>query len=120
MKTFPGLVLIGLTLVPTMPTQTETFDISSFVRPAGWTRSESNGVLILQDRKSVAGRVQFCQIYLFPNVPSSQSPAVNFQQEWEAKVVRSLGLSVQPAPQTETTPDGWTAVTGAADAVRQG
>src|SRR4051794_723707 len=120
MKTFPGLVLIGLTLVPTMPAQTETFDISTFVRPAGWNRSESNGVLILQDRKSVAGGVQFCQIYLFPNVASSQDAAANFQQEWEAKVVRSLGISVRPSPQSETTPDGWTAVTGVADAMRQG
>jgi hypothetical protein len=120
MKTVFGSLLIALAVVPAMPAQTETFDIATFVRPAGWSSAVSNGTLVLQTRGTHLGRVEFCQIYLFPSAPSSQGAAANFQSEWNAKIVQSLGLSASPAPKTETTPDGWTVLSGFADGVRQG
>lgn len=103
-----------------MSAQVETFDIATFVRPRGWSRAESNGILVLQDRKVIEGRVTFCQIYLFPSRSSNASPAVDFQMEWEAKVVQSLGVQVRPSPEMDATPDGWTILTAHADFVRQG
>jgi hypothetical protein len=120
MKIVFGSLLIVLSVAPSIRAQTESFDIATYVRPPGWSSAVSNGILVLQTRQSHLGRVEFCQIYLFPSTPSSQSPAANFQNEWNARIVQSMGLSVRPAPQTETTPDGWTVLTGFADGLTQG
>jgi hypothetical protein len=120
MKIFLLPLLISLPLVQTMFAQTQTFDIATFVPPRGWPQSQSNGVLVLQDRRTVRGRVEFCQIYLFPSQPSNASATANFQAEWEAKVARIFGITGRPSPQTQTTPDGWTALIAPADFVWQG
>ena len=115
MNIFLGSLLIALTSAQVLSAQTESFDIATFVRPPGWSRAESNGILVLQDRKSVQGRIDFCQIYLFPSLPSNSSPTANFQSEWDARIARPLGISAQPTPQTEATPEGWIAVIGHVD-----
>jgi hypothetical protein len=115
MNIFLGSLLIALTSAQVLSAQTESFDIATFVRPPGWSRAESNGILVIQDRKSVQGRIEFCQIYLFPSLPSNSSPAANFQSEWDARIARPLGISAQPTPQTEATPEGWIAVIGHVD-----
>ncbi len=120
MKTFLGPLLIALTAVQILFAQTETFDIATFVRPPGWSRSESNGILVLQVSKSTHGRMEFCQIYLFPSSPSQSSPAANFESEWDARIARPLGISVRPSPQTEATPEGWTAEIGHFDGMIKG
>ena len=100
--------------------QTESFDIATFIPPAGWSHTESNGVLTLQSNKKVLGKIQFCQIYFFPSSPSNASPAATFQSEWDSKVARPLGLSSRPQPEMQTTPDGWKVVTAHADMLFQG
>jgi len=120
MKAFIRLLLIVLILAPALYAQTETFDIATFVRPAGWIRAESNGILVLGTRRKVLGRVEFCQIYLFPSGASDAAPEANFERDWDAHIVTSLGIQARPSPQKETTPDGWTALTGYTDTVRQG
>jgi hypothetical protein len=121
MKTVFGSLLIVLAMVPSsVQAQTETFDIATFVRPAGWSSAVSNGILVLQTRATRLGRVEFCQIYLFPSAPSGQSAAANFQSEWNARIVQSLGINAPPAPKTENTPDGWTIVIGSADGILKG
>jgi len=119
-KVFFLPLLIALALVQTMLAQTSTFDIATFVPPKGWSQAESNGVLVLQDRKRRQGRVEFCQIYIFPSQPSNATPTANFQLEWEARVARTFGVTGRPSPQTQTTPDGWTALIAFADFVWQG
>ena len=98
----------------------ETFDIATFVPPQGWGRTESNGVLMLQDSKTVQGRPVFCQIFLYPSRPGNAPPAASFQEEWLSKVSQPLGIAPQAAPPPETTPDGWTVLTSHADFARQG
>src|ERR1035438_2579189 len=109
MKSLLGSLLIALSSVQILSAQTESFDIATFVRPAGWSRAESNGILVLQGSKNVQGRVEFCQIYMFPSIPSHSSPAANFQSEWDAKIASTLGISGQPSAQTEPASDGWIA-----------
>lgn len=120
MKSLLGPVLIALSSVQILSAQTESFDIATFVRPPGWSRAESNGILVLQGRKSVLGRIEFCQIYLFPSKPSHSIPAANFQSEWDAKIASTLGISGQPSAQTEPASDGWIAVVGHLDALVRG
>ena len=113
-------LLVGLPFVQPALAQTHTFDIATFVPPKGWSQTQSPGVLIVQDRRVNQGRAEFCQIYLFASQLSPESPAVNFQNEWAAKVARPLGLTGRPSPQAETHPDGWTSVTDHADVTSQG
>jgi len=120
MKTLLLLLWCSLTLAQTMAGQTQTFDIATFVPPRRWSQSVTNGVLLLQDRKTIQGRTQFCQIYLFPSQMSNASPTVNFQNEWDAKVVRALGFKGRPSAQPQTGSDGWTTLTDHADMVSQG
>ena len=113
-------LLIAFAWGQSMFAQTETFDIATFVRPAGWSRAESNGILVLQDRKRVQGRVEFCQIYLFPSQSSKADATENFQAEWDSKVARTFGIDAKPSPQAQTNPEGWTAVSATGFVVWQG
>jgi hypothetical protein len=120
MKIIVRLLLIELALVQITFAQTESFDIATFVRPMGWSRNESNGVLILQHSEKLLGQPKVCQIYLLPSRPSNADPMANFRRDWDAMVARPLGVTQAPAPQQETAPDGWTTVTVFADAMTQG
>ncbi len=106
----------------TVAPRTETFDIATFVRPPGWSRSESDGVLILSYAKIQPGQPHAlaCVIYLYPSRPSTAAPALEFQREWQATVGRSFGVSQHTPPEIQTSPDGWTALIARADIVAQG
>ena len=120
MKTFVRLLVIALASTTAALAQTESFDIATFVRPKGWQRTEAEGALVLQHGTSAAGRTELCQILLYPSQPSGDNPATNFQREWDQKVAPNwTNMAVRP-PQTEKTPNGWTVVTGSADAAPNG
>ena len=97
------------------PGRMETFDIATFAAPAGWSETQSGGALVLSDRKVHAGRTEFCQIQLFPSQESQASPPENFQTEWQTRIAPLFGIGNRPTPQSETSPDGWTVVTGSTD-----
>jgi hypothetical protein len=115
-----GAVLLLFASVQGLRAQSESFDLATFSAPAGWKRSEANGSLMFEDRKRVLGRIEFCQIYLFPSQPGGVSPAIDFQSQWEARMVRGLGIPQRPIPKFDATPDGWKTATGFVDTLRQG
>ena len=115
MKTFVRFASLVLILAGSASAQTETFDIATFIAPRGWTRSQSGGVLALIDRRTRLGRVEFCQIHLVPSRPSQSSPIDNFQIEWQNRIAGLFAIAGRPEPKAETTPEGWTAVTGFTD-----
>ena len=92
--------------------QTEKFDIARFNPPQGWQRMDSNGVLIFHDYKTKDNLTSFCQIVLFPSRSTKSNAAVNFNDEWNLRVTQPTGSKVKPTTQTESTPEGWTVVTG--------
>lgn len=100
--------------------QTETFDIASFVAPKGWQRIDTNGVVAFIDSKTSNGLTSFCQIYLFPSYPSNNTPEKNFETEWNNKVVRSSNTDAKPVKDPSVTDSGWTVVTGHANITQQG
>ena len=109
-----SLSLPLVVLAPTASVAEETFDIATFEPPPGWERVASPGVLVL---RAAAGDGQ---IALFPSFASGATPAENFAAEWGKRVA---AVSGPPEPQqvtTEPTPDGWTAVIGAANGARDG
>ncbi|MFL5773215.1 MAG: hypothetical protein ACJ75F_08660 [Flavisolibacter sp.] len=103
-----ALVLISLHLFA----QAQTFDIASFVAPAGWQRLDSNGVVGFFDTKTNNGITTFCQILLYPSHASSGNAAKDFNSEWAKRVVKKTGTKNKPTVLTQKTPDGWTVVRG--------
>lgn len=120
MKVFLLWLFIVLGVAQTMMAQTRTIDLATYVPPRGWSESQTNGVLLIQDHKTVQGRTQFCQIYLFPNQPSNADAVANFQKEWEEKVARPLGFTGRSTAKPEAETNGWTPLVDHVNTIFQG
>jgi hypothetical protein len=114
------IVMIVLAFAQPVFGQTETFDVATFTPPPGWTRTESPGLVSFQDSRMRNGRFSICQIFVFASGAGSANPAANFQAEWNAKITQPLRTPARPNPQTEITPDGWTAYTSFVDLPQNG
>jgi hypothetical protein len=100
--------------------QTEKFDIASFIPPQGWQRLDSNGLIVFHDYKTKNNLTSFGQIILFPSRASNDKAEKNFTDEWNVKVRQPTGSKTKPTMRTDKTPDGWTAVTGFANITQSG
>lgn len=100
--------------------QTTTFDIATFSAPAGWQRTDQNGMAQIQNMRTVAGRSIYCQIFLFSSHPGSADALQNFGAEWARLIAQPFGVLAAPRPESKQSPDGWTAVTSAVNAVQRG
>jgi hypothetical protein len=99
----------------------ESFDIARFVRPRGWQRTQSPGLLSFQVSAARNGQLSSGQIFVLASEPSGGAPRENFEAAWSKLVVAPIGGIGGPQQlQTEQTPDGWTAITGTADYSREG
>lgn len=94
----------------------DVFDIARFVPPQGWQRSASPGVLVFQAPPGQGS----AQIDLLASEPSRGSPDDNFRAAWARLVAGPLAGLPPGAVRSETTPGGWTAVTGVAPYTRPG
>ncbi len=110
-------VLASFCFQPAAAAGKETFDIATFTAPPGWERVALPGLLSFRTPSNQYGAAQ---IFLFPSQPSAGSPRANFEAEWARLVTAPLGPVPVPQLNTEQTPDGWTAVSGAANVSRQG
>src|SRR5215831_11860903 len=100
--------------------QKESFDMASFVTPAGWQRTDSNGIVLLQQAKTANGLTSFCQIFLCPSQASGGNAAADFNNGWNARIVKYMGANAKPKTEVQLTPDGWTETTGATTLTQQG
>ena len=114
------LAVLTLILPVAITAQTDSFDIATFNAPKGWQRADSNGVALLQNYRTQNNLTSFCQILIFPSRATKSNAVKNFEEEWKLRVVNPTGSKVKPATSTEKTPDGWTAVTGAANITNKG
>lgn len=110
-------ILLALIIILGMNafSQTEKFDIATFVPPAGWQRDDSNGNVVYRDLKTNNNNTTFCQLIIFPSRASNKNAETNFNDEWNNRVVSTTGAKEIPQIQKEQTPDGWTAVIGTAN-----
>jgi hypothetical protein len=100
--------------------QATTFDIATFSAPPGWQRIDQNGIVQLQTMRTVGPRSTYGQIFLFPSHPGSADALQNFGAEWTRLIAQPFGVIAIPRPETKQSPDGWTAVTSAANVVQRG
>ena len=113
-------LLALLALSTGLRAQTETIDLATFAAPAGWKRTASDNSVMFEDRRRQAGRIEFCQIYLFRSQPAGTTAVEDFQKEWNAKIVQIVGIGQQAAPKVERSTDGWEVASAYVDSVKQG
>lgn len=111
---------MALALAPAASPQATTFDIATFTPPNGWQRSDQTGLVQLQAVRTANGRTSYCQIYLFASHSGSSDAAQNFAAEWGRLIAQPFGVARVPQTETKASPDGWTAVSGGANAVQRG
>lgn len=110
------LLVLVVAVVASSAGAKEAFDIARFVPPAGWQRNASPGLLGFQAPPGQGSG----QIFLFPSAPSRGSPEANFRAAWARLVAAPLAGLAPGAVRSEATPEGWTAVVGAAPYTKMG
>lgn len=120
MKAVAFSTLIALSLARPASPQATTFDIATFTPPAGWQRTDQNGIVQFQSMRTAGGKTTYCQIFLFPSHPASANAIQNFADEWNRLIRQQFGTNVQPQVETKQTPDGWSAATGSTNVVQRG
>jgi hypothetical protein len=70
----------------------ETFDISTFQAPKGWTKQIGQDAVQL----SIADKDDYCLVTLFRSVPGIGSPKENFDAAWKTIVKETVTVSAAP------------------------
>lgn len=96
MKRSIPFLLIGLVLFSsgTFAQRPETFDISSFQPPKGWTKQVGADSVQFSIEDKAAGT--FCLISLFKSVPGLGNPKENFDAAWSTIVKEAVAVSAAP------------------------
>ncbi|HSU27144.1 MAG TPA: hypothetical protein VLJ68_02105 [Chitinophagaceae bacterium] len=92
--------------------QTETFDIATYTAPKDFKKVTNQGVITYSQVNTTQGI--FCVIAMYPSSASTGDVQKDFDRDWKDLVVTPFGADANPKTETETTPDGWKLVTGAA------
>jgi hypothetical protein len=92
--------------------QTETFDIASFTPPKDFKKDSKQGVITYTNSNTTTGG--FCVIVMYASTVSTGDAQKDFDKEWKELVATPYKAEAGPKTETETTPDGWKVVTGAA------
>lgn len=92
--------------------QTETFDIVTYTPPKDWKKDLKPGVVNYTDVNEAAGT--FCVLTIYASAASNGDAQKDFNKEWNELVVTPYKAQANPQTETQTTADGWKAVTGAA------
>jgi hypothetical protein len=91
--------------------QTETFDIATYNAPAGFSKITRQGVVTYTDIDTATGK--FCVISIYASTRGTGDAAKDFAREWKELAVTPFKADANPPTETESTSDGWKAVTGA-------
>jgi hypothetical protein len=91
--------------------QTETFDIATYIPPKGFTKTTRQGVITYTDIDTAAGK--FCVIAIYASTPATGDAAKDFKKEWNQLVVAPYKADANPQTTSESTAEGWEAVSAA-------
>ena len=92
--------------------QTEIFDIVTYTPPKDWKKDAKPGVVNYTHVNTAAGT--FCVLTIYASTASMGDAQKDFKKEWNELVVTPYKADADPQTETQTTADGWKAVTGAA------
>jgi len=108
MKKICLLVLWLFTCLPGLA-QRETFDILSFVPPAGWERSQNRDAISFLKYNS--DRSGYCLIAVYDHREATNDVSKEFETEWKSLIEDSKHIPLPPKPTIEQGKD-WSVITG--------
>lgn len=86
--------------------QKTAFDIASYTVPAGWTPEVKDFAASYVKTNTITK--SWCRVSIYKSIQSSGNSLSDFNNEWNALIVKSnWGPATPPQPETETE-DGWT------------
>src|SRR5262245_38236636 len=92
--------------------QRETFDLASFVPPAGWQRTEGKDLLVFVDQNPRQGRPSQGQIVLFRSRPTEGAPLDDWRADWKRKVADRMKGAPNPTIDSSVSKTGRKDITG--------
>ncbi|MBN8576491.1 MAG: hypothetical protein J0L66_06080 [Cytophagales bacterium] len=91
--------------------QKTTFDIATYTVPSGWTPEIKDFAASYVKTNNVTK--SWCRVTIYKSIASSGNALTDFNNEWDALIVKSnWGPTTPPQPETETE-DGWTSYSAA-------
>ena len=113
-----GIIKLFVFLIFTMKafSQTETFDIVHYTPPKNWKQEKKPGVVILTHVDESKGA--FCVLAIYASTASSGNPQQDFSTAWKDLSVGIYGAEPGPKTESQSTPEGWKVVAGAAPIVQ--
>ena len=105
-------ILLLLVISSNCFSQTEIFDIVTYTPPKDWKKDAKPGVVNYTHVNTAAGT--FCVLTIYASTASMGDAQKDFKKEWNELVVTPYKAGANPQTETQTTADGWKAVTGAA------
>jgi hypothetical protein len=110
-------ILLYLSTTQQAFSQTETFDIVTYTAPKDqmgieWKKETKQGVVNYTNVNTATGG--FCVIAMYASRASTGDPQKDFDKDWKELVTTPFKAEANPKTETETTPDGWKVITGAA------
>ena len=104
--------MLLLVISSTCFSQTETFDIVTYTPPKDWKKEAKQGVVNYTNVNTTTGG--FCVIAMYASTASTGDAQKDFDKDWKDLVVTPFSAEANPKTETQTTPEGWKVVTGAA------
>lgn len=89
--------------------QKTSFDLARFALPAGWTKTNNNGVLLLSPAPKGNS---YCMVSLYPSVNSAGSVTNDFNAAWKQLVADRLSPLGKPQTEKGESENGWDNLTG--------
>jgi len=110
-----GLFLFSVSLTAQV---TETFDISTFQTPKGWSKQAGQNSYQISTEDKTNGA--YCLVTLFKSMPGVNSSKQNFDAAWQTVVRSAVNVSTAPQMAAPENDDGWEVLSGFAPFEKDG
>ena len=104
--------LLAILLLQQAFSQTETFDIITYIPPKDFKKDNKQGVVNYTNINETKGT--FCVITIYASSASAGDAEKDFDNEWAALVATPYKAEAKPTTEMQTTPEGWKVITGMA------
>jgi hypothetical protein len=91
--------------------QHQTFDITTFIQPAGWGKEIKDFAVSFV--KTDAQTQGWCRVTVYKSINSSGNSVTDFNSEWNSLITKNYPDATLPTPEA-TIEDGWTSQAGVA------
>lgn len=98
--------------------QKQTFDLTTFIPPAGWKKETTQGSV--QFSKQDLKTKNYCILIVMKSIPGTSDAKENFNLAWESIVKNMVEVSATPTLQPSETENGWEAQSGFANYADEG